>query len=129
MTRSILVVEDDESVRTFVARALALAGYRVIVAADGAAALQIAQQQGPFDLFVIDFLMPTMNGDEVANAFRSLDPNAKVLYLTGHSERLFEQVPRLGPNEAFLDKPSTVKALLEAVSLLLSGRISDDADQ
>jgi two-component system, cell cycle sensor histidine kinase and response regulator CckA len=109
------------------ARALAGAGYEVTVAADGPAALQIVQQQGPFDLFVIDFLMPVMNGVEVAKLLRRMDPDAKILYVTGHSDRLFRRTATLAANEAFLDKPASIKALLEAVSLLLFGNISGDA--
>ncbi len=120
--RRLLVVDDEEAVQTFMARALTGAGYEVVVAASGPLALQIAQDQGPFDLFVIDLVMPIMNGDEVARLLRYLDPDAKVLYYTGHSDRLFQQALTLAANEAFLDKPSSIKALLEAVSLLLFGK-------
>jgi two-component system cell cycle sensor histidine kinase/response regulator CckA len=127
--RRLLVIDDEESARVFMARALAEAGYEVIVAADGAAALQIVQQQGPFDLFVIDFLMPNMNGDEVARLLRRTDPDAKILYVTGASDRLFQRTPMLAANEAFLDKPTSIKGLLEAVSLALFGKTGGSAKQ
>ena len=119
----ILVVDDEESIRTYAERALTRAGYEVVLASDGHEALTIAATQGPFDLFVIDLLMPSMNGDEVARLLRSADPNVKVLYFTGYSEWLFKQAPTLSANEAFLEKPAGVEGLLEAVSLLLSGCI------
>ena len=119
----ILVVDDDESVRAFVERALVEHGYEVVAAAEGPEAINIAQQQGPFDLYVIDVMMPRMGGNQVARFIRRSDPQAKVLYFTGHSDRLFRQTHTLSENEAFLDKPATVAGLLEAVSLLMSGRI------
>jgi len=95
----------------------------VVAAAEGPEAINIAQQQGPFDLYVIDVMMPRMGGNQVARFIRRSDPQAKVLYFTGHSDRLFRQTHTLSENEAFLDKPATVAGLLEAVSLLMSGRI------
>jgi two-component system cell cycle sensor histidine kinase/response regulator CckA len=120
-TSRILIVDDEESIRTFVAKALVDAGYEIVVAADGREALTIAETQGPFDLFVIDLLMPLMNGDEVARHLRRADPNVKVLYFTGHSDRLFWQTQTLSANEAFLEKPVSIVGLLQAVSLLLFG--------
>jgi two-component system, cell cycle sensor histidine kinase and response regulator CckA len=122
-TSRVLVVDDEESVRTFTARALAGAGYEVTQAVDGPEALQIAQQQAPFDLCVVDLVMPMMNGDEVARLLRCADPDVKVLYFTGHSDQLFKQTTFLSANEAFLDKPVSIEGLLEAVSLLLFGHI------
>ena len=117
----ILVLDDEESIRTFAERALADAGYEVAVASNGDEALTIAETQGPFDLSVIDLLMPLMSGDEVARLLRRADPDVKVLYFTGYSDRLFRQTPTLSANEAFLDKPVSVMGLLEAVSLMLFG--------
>src|SRR5688500_9392245 len=103
-TSRILVVDDDEFVRSFAERALVDAGYDVVVASDGHEALTLAETQGPFDLFVIDLVMPQMNGDEVARLLRRTDPNVKVLYFTGYSDRLFWQTSSLSANDAFLDK-------------------------
>ena len=130
MTRStkrtqnrILVLDDEQSVREFASRALTGAGYEVVSASDGPEALQIADQQGPFDLCVIDLRMPLMNGDEVARLLRRADPDVKILYFTGFSDGLFKESLMLSANEAFLDKPAGIDGLLEAVSLLLFGRI------
>jgi CheY-like chemotaxis protein len=119
----VLVVDDEESVRTFAERVLVDAGYEVALAADGPDALRIAPLLGPFDLFLIDLVMPRMNGNEVARLLRRADPDAKILYFTGHSDLLFEEHPTLSVNEAFLEKPVGINGLLEAVSLLLFGRI------
>ena len=90
---------------------------------NGAEAVQIAGTQGPFDLLVTDVTMPGMRGDELARHLRQADSDLKVLYLTGFSDRLFETRPLLWEDEAFLEKPVTVQGLLEAVALLLVGRV------
>jgi two-component system, cell cycle sensor histidine kinase and response regulator CckA len=118
-----LVVDDEESVRAFAARALIGGGYDVALAADGPEALEIAEQQGPFDLCVIDLRMPAMNGDDLARLLRRAEPDVKILYFTGYSDGLFKDSIFLSANEAFLDKPASIDGLLEAVSLLLFGRI------
>jgi two-component system, cell cycle sensor histidine kinase and response regulator CckA len=119
----ILVVDDEQSVREFATRALTGDGYEVVSVGDGPEALQIADEQGPFDLCVVDLRMPLMNGDEVARLLRRADPDVKILYFTGFSDGLFKESLMLSANEAFLDKPAGIEGLLEAVSLLLFGRI------
>jgi two-component system cell cycle sensor histidine kinase/response regulator CckA len=119
----VLIVDDEESVRTFVERVLVDAGYEVALAANGPEAIRIGSQQGPFELFVIDLVMPLMNGSDVARFLRRADPDAKILYFTGHSDQLFSETSTLSANEAFLEKPVSIKGLREAVSLLLFGRI------
>jgi|SRR5215467_10465672 len=117
----ILVVDDEPSVREFTERALQTAGYDVMVATNGREALDLAQRRGPFDGFVIDFVMPGMSGSELAQELRRADPDAKILYFTGFSDRLFGEKATLWAHEAFVEKPLTMKGLLEAVSLLLHG--------
>lgn len=119
----VLIVDDEAPVRAFAKRVLVDAGYEVALAANGPEALRIAPQQGPFDLFVIDLLMPLMKGNDVARFLRRADPDAKILYFTGHCDLLFDENPTLSVNEAFLEKPVSINGLLEAVSLLLFGRI------
>lgn len=119
----VLVVDDEEPVRRFVERVLSEAGYITIVAADGVEAVQIAQGQSAFDILVTDVIMPQMSGDELARRLRQNEPSLKVLYLTGFSDRLFKERATLWQDEAFLEKPCSVKGLLQAVSLLSSGRL------
>jgi two-component system cell cycle sensor histidine kinase/response regulator CckA len=117
-----LVVDDDPSVRAFAERALREAGYDLVVAIDGPTALElVAHDARGFDLAVIDLMMPVMTGDVVAAALRRVHPDLKVLYFTGFGDDLFKQRGTLGAYEAYLDKPVTMKGLLEAVSLLLYG--------
>jgi CheY-like chemotaxis protein len=117
----VLIVDDETAIQTFAARVLREGGYATAVATDGANALRMAEEQGPFDLFVIDVGMPVMRGDELARRLRQRDPNVKVLYFTGFSDQLFQKRPVLWEGEAFLEKPVTRTALLEAVSLILFG--------
>ena len=119
----VLAVDDEPGIREFVARVLRQPGHEVAVAADGVEALQVAHAQGSFDLLVTDVMMPGMCGDELAQRMREADPDLKVLYLTGFSDQLFRARPLLRDNEAFLDKPVTVRGLLEAVTLLLEGHV------
>jgi two-component system cell cycle sensor histidine kinase/response regulator CckA len=120
---TVLVVDDEETVRRFVERVLNDAGYKTALASDGPEAIQVAAKLGSFDLLVTDVMMPQMTGDELARQLRLKDPKLKILYLTGYSDRLFKDKVTLWEDEAFLDKPCTMKSLLEAVSLLLSGRL------
>ena len=92
-------------------------------AGSGPEAIDLAAHQQRFDLLVTDLRMPDMEGDEVARRLRERDPTLKVLYLTGYAEDLFKRKHPLWEDEAFLDKPCTVGALQEAVSLLLYGRV------
>jgi two-component system cell cycle sensor histidine kinase/response regulator CckA len=116
-----LIVDDEEPVRRFVERALRAAGYRTSSAADGPSAMAEATRLGSFDILVTDVMMPEMNGDELARRLRLQEPALKVLYLTGFSDRLFKEKVTLWEDEAYLDKPCSVRGLLEAVSLLLVG--------
>ena len=119
---SILVVDDEEGVRRFVDRALNAAGYRTVTVASGAEALTAAAT-GEFDMVVTDLMMPEMTGDELARRLRAQTPLLKVLYLTGFCDQLFAEKVTLWKDEAFLEKPCTLRGLLEAVSLLLIGRV------
>ena len=118
----ILVVDDEASIRRFADRALRDAGYEVMLASDGPEALRLVEaQRRPFDVFVVDVVMPQMRGDELARQLRQRDPDAKVLYFTGYSDRLFAERKVLWENEAFIEKPVAVKGLLEALSMIAFG--------
>ena len=119
---TVLVVDDEELVRKFVERVMREAGYETATASDGPEALEVAAKLERFDILVTDVMMPQMTGDELARRLRQSTPEIKVLYLTGFSDRLFKEKVTLWADEAFLDKPCSVKGLLEAVSLLLFGR-------
>jgi len=118
----VLVVDDEEAVLRFVDRVLRDAGYKTAVAHSGPEAIEVAKKVGPLGALVTDVMMPGMTGDELARMLRQTEPALKVLYLTGYSDRLFKEKSTLWADEAFLDKPCTVKGLREAVSLLITGK-------
>lgn len=120
----VLVVDDEEPVRKFVDRVLSEAGYQTATAVDGTDAVEtVSKQTEPFDILVTDVMMPQMSGDELARRLRQSEPGLKVLYLTGFSDKLFKEKVTLWEDEAFLDKPCSVKGLLQAVSLLFFGQL------
>jgi len=118
----VLVVDDEDGVRRFVTRVLHKAGYVVQMAAGGTEALD-AINHGVFDLIVTDVRMPDMSGPKFVEQARRNNADAKVLYLTGYNDQLFDERGTLWVNEAFLDKPCTENGLLESVALLLTGHI------
>jgi DNA-binding response OmpR family regulator len=120
----VLIVDDEPEVCMFVARVLSKAGYETTTVSDGLAAVEAARLQS-FDILVTDLMMPEMPGDEVAPRVRAFKRGLKVLYLTGFSDHLFKDRVRLFEGEAFLDKPCSAQGLLEAVSLLVFGRIEN----
>ena len=113
----VLIVDDDEGVRRFAAKALGTGGYEVVTACDGLDAIRLVEAEPRFDVFLIDVMMPGMRGDVLARRLHDRDPATKVLYITGYADQFFELRPILRENEAVLVKPVTVTALLDAVSL------------
>jgi CheY-like chemotaxis protein len=121
---TVLVVDDEDQVRTMVRRILEGAGYQVVEAADGAAALDILKKRSDLELVVSDVDMPNLAGDDLAREMRATRPGLKVLFVTGHVPKLFKGQRVLEDDRAFLAKPFTAKGLMEAVSLLRYGTLN-----
>jgi CheY-like chemotaxis protein len=116
----ILVVDDESTSRTLADDVLTHAGYVVDTASGGAEALTMVENEGSFDLFAIDVLMPEMRGDELGRELLRRQPNVKVLYFNADADFLFQQKKNVRwENEAFLENPLTGAELRKAVSLLL----------
>jgi CheY-like chemotaxis protein len=115
----ILVVDDEPSNRRVARRFLEGAGYVVSVAPSAAEALRIVQEQGEFDLYVVDVVMPGMRGTELAEVLRQRQPDALVLFFTAFADILFTGRRVLQDKEAFIQKPVSKHELLEAISQLL----------
>jgi len=98
-------------------------GYKTVVAENGPEALCVASTLDGLDMIVTDVMMPEMSGCELSRRLRRSNSELKVLYFTGFSDRLFEEKVMMWDNEAFVEKPCSVKGLLEAVSLLWSQHI------
>ena len=122
----VIVVDDEASVRNIVRRMLEPAGYDVIEAEDPIEACSTIDPNGPLDLLISDFQMPTLTGDEVARRFRAAKPDVKVLYITGYADALFCERATMWDGEAFLEKPFSRQGLIEAVSLLLFGSVNHE---
>ncbi len=114
----ILLVEDEEAVRMFAARALRNKGYTVMEADCGEAALtQFNEQEGDFDLLISDVVMPQMDGPTLIREVRKQRPDLKVIFISGYAEEAFRR--NLDPNSEFelLPKPFSLKQL--------AGRVKD----
>jgi CheY-like chemotaxis protein len=122
-TRTILLVEDDSSVRDLVTRLLTLHGYRVLVAENGRAALPIWElHQQKIDLLLTDVVMPHgMNGQELASHCQAYRARLQVIYTSGYNVGgLSTDNGRLRNNIHFVQKPYRPEQLLEAVRMALS---------
>lgn len=118
---SILLVEDEEAVRAFAARALASRGYTVYEASCGTEALEVLEEAGgEVDLVVSDVVMPEMDGPSLLRELRKTKPDLKIIFVSGYAEDAFEK--NLPENEkfSFLPKPFTLKQLATAVKEVLS---------
>jgi len=119
--KTVLLVEDGAELREVARRILADAGYRVIAAASGPEALDIARaHEGPIDLLITDIVMPEMLGLEVAERMQAIKPATAVLYMSGFAWPLLAAQGRLSPDTVLLEKPFSVAELLERAGQALS---------
>jgi len=119
-TKTILVVDDDELIRTIAARALRMVGYEVIEAAGGLSALHTNRtHQGSIDILVTDIVMRECDGNRVADAVEQARPDTKIILISGHmhTEEQFRDV--LTPSRTLLVKPFKMKELVDLVAELL----------
>jgi PAS domain S-box-containing protein len=117
---TVLLVEDEESVRELVRETLAARGYRVLEAENGETGLQIAEEHGDgIDILITDVVMPGMGGRELAKKLLHLRPALAVLYLSGYTEDTILHQGALGPGTAFLQKPFTLQNLARKVREVL----------
>ena len=123
----VLIADDEQGMRELVKRFLNHSRFTIIEAANGADALAAVPDATKIDLLVTDEMMPEMEGHELSRRLRLQNPDLKVLYLTGHSDHLFDKKDQMWDLEAYLDKPFTQKSLNEAVALLLTGKLTFDA--
>jgi CheY-like chemotaxis protein len=112
MNETVLVVEDDGAVRRLVERVLGSHGYRVLVAATGNEAIDMAKRSERIDLLVSDVVMPQMSGVTVAETVKSLHPHAKVLFMSGYPDETVAHLGVLDGVEMYIQKPFTNEDLL-----------------
>jgi len=118
---TILVVEDEEALRTLTKRVLEDHGYTVIAAQNGPAAIAMFRQAvTPIDLLLTDMIMPgDLNGAEVAKKLREISPELKVIYMSGYTNHVLVDRTLLGGEAAFLQKPFTPDVLLQELRNVL----------
>lgn len=116
--RRILLAEDDESMRSFLERALMRAGYEVVSFNNGVEAFDRLKEE-PFSLLLTDIVMPQMDGIELARRASEIDPELKIMFITGFAAVTLNNASE-APNDArVLSKPFHLKDLVDEVERLL----------
>ncbi len=119
-TETILLVEDEANLRYLARQFLEKQGYKVIEAADGAVAMQIAvAHEGVIHLLLTDVIMPGMNGRELAQRISEIRPNVKVLYMSGYTENVVGHDGTLDAGVRLLQKPFNLRDLKSKVREVL----------
>jgi len=113
---TILLVEDEEGLRSLNARGLRSRGYSVIEASNGVEALEaLEEKDGAVDLVVSDVVMPEMDGPTLLREMRKRNPNLKIIFVSGYAEEAFDKSLPENEQFAFLPKPFALSALVEKV--------------
>jgi two-component system cell cycle response regulator CpdR len=116
----ILVAEDDDSMRQFLAMALRRAGHEALVCEDGEKAYAILQQKGDYDLLLADIVMPGMDGIELSQKATALHPKLKVMFITGFAAVAMGERNPAHNTAHVLSKPFHLKDLVDQVERLLA---------
>jgi CheY-like chemotaxis protein len=121
---TVLVVDDEPTVRMLVADVLGSLGYIAIEAADGPAGLQVLQSDARIDLLVSDVGLPGgMNGRQMVDAARATRPDLKVLFITGYAENAVLGNGYLEPRMHVLTKPFAMEALATRIKAIIEGKM------
>ena len=117
---TILLVDDNESVRSAIGAFLEMTGYTVYQADHGRMAIELTgQHPEAIHLLITDVIMPGMNGWELAESLTAVRPDLKILYMSGFSEEAIRRKALRGPDTAFLSKPATMESLLKKIRGML----------
>ena len=118
---TILLIEDEESVRRLATRILQRSGYTVIAAPDGRAAIDICRgYSGAIDLVMTDVVMPGLNGPDVVARLQRLRPGLRTLFVSGYTrDAIMEQGGFISSDVAFLEKPFSPTGLARKVREVL----------
>ena len=118
----ILLAEDDEDMRRFLVKALAKAGYDVVSFGNGLDAYERLQEE-PFTLLLTDIVMPEMDGIELARRASELDPDLKIMFITGFAAVTLNTDSKVVKDARVLSKPFHLKDLVREVDRLLAVRL------
>jgi PAS domain S-box-containing protein len=119
---TVLVIDDEPAIRMVIGEVLAEIGYRVIEAPDGPSGLRIVQAGGRIDLLITDVGLPNgLNGRQVADAARSINPKLKILFITGFAENAAVGNGHLDAGMSVITKPFSNVALVNKVRQIIDG--------
>jgi CheY-like chemotaxis protein len=123
---TILLVEDDASVRSLLTLLLKRLGYQVLVAPNGQDAVELVGKRSaaehPIDLLLTDVVMPGMNGRQLAERLRSLRPTLQVLYSSGYTDDVIGQHGNVQEQLNFIAKPYSITTLGKKIRQVLDAR-------
>jgi CheY-like chemotaxis protein len=123
-SETILLVEDEQTVRELIAEMLRRQGYQVLEAKDGLEALELAGQlNGTLSLLVTDVIMPRMNGKELANKMVQVHPHVKTLFISGYTDDMIARHGVLEAGVEFIEKPFSSASLVNRVHQVLQGTV------
>ena len=114
----IILAEDDESMRRFLVKALEKAGYSVVSFGNGADAYQRLREE-PFSLLLTDIVMPEMDGIELARRATELDPDLKIMFITGFAAVALNSEEQSARDAKVLSKPFHLRDLVQEVERML----------
>jgi len=120
----ILVVEDDSDVRSYAVQALTQLGYRVLDAADAEGAIRIAKSHPEIELLFTDVGLPRVNGRQLAEHLRHLNPGLRVLYASGYARNAIVHNGILDPGVELLAKPYTIEELARKVRQMFDAELA-----
>ncbi|MEM7620680.1 MAG: response regulator [Pseudomonadota bacterium] len=115
----ILLTEDDDSMRRFLVKALERAGFEVISFGNGAEAYQRLKEE-PFSLLLTDIVMPEMDGIELARRASELDPELKIMFITGFAAVALNSSEQATKDAKVLSKPFHLRDLVQEVERMLT---------
>jgi two-component system cell cycle response regulator CpdR len=115
----IILAEDDDSMRSFLERALVKAGYAVLAFANGEEAYERLKEE-PFTLLLTDIVMPRMDGIELARRASEIDPDLKIMFITGFAAVTLNSDSAAPKDARVLSKPFHLKDLVREVDRLLA---------
>ena len=125
---TILVVEDDDGVRQYVAESLRDLNYQVLEARDSASALKLLDADKPFDLLLTDVVLPGKNGRELANEVERRRPGVKIIFMTGYSRNAIVHHGRLDSGTELITKPVTEAVLARRIRQVLDNTRSQTTE-
>jgi CheY-like chemotaxis protein len=122
-SETILIAEDDNSVRKLAQSTLKKKGYKVLVAENGEDALQISKAyDGSIDLIITDVVMPKINGKELVERLQPLFPDIKVIFMSGYTDNAIAHHGVLDSDMNFLEKPFTPEGLAKKAREILDNK-------